>query len=56
MKFVTFASLAVAVNSQDLVTPIPGGLYYHWNEDMLCPDVFLEGTLIESIKIEGGGS
>ena len=60
MKFVTFASLAVAVNAQDqiLATSSTGALNYHWTEDMNCPN-FASATsdegLVEIIK-EGTGT
>ena len=56
MKFVTFASLAVAVNSQDqiLATSSTGALNFHWTEDMSCPNS--QENIIEIIKEVNGGN
>ena len=58
MKFVTFASLAVAINAQDqiLATSSTGALNFHWTEDMNCPNFASdEEALVEVIK-EGTGT
>ena len=51
MKFVTFASIAVAVNAQDqvLATAATGALNYHWTDGYHCPDFTTAGNKIETI-------
>ena len=47
MKFVTFASIAAAVNAQDQVlsTSSTGALNYHWTEGYHCPDFTTSGKI-----------
>ena len=51
MKFVTLASLATAVNSQEqiLATSSTGALNFHWTEDMHCSGTFGDSIPIESL-------
>ena len=58
MKFVTFASLVVAVNSQDqvLATAATGALNYHWTEGYHCPDFATGPGPIEDIAISTSAS
>ena len=57
MKFLAFASLAVAVNSQDqiLATSSTGALNYHFTEDMVCPEQPDDVDSV-NIKLELGGN
>ena len=56
MKFVTLASLATAVNSQEqiLATSSTGALNFHWTEDMHCPGSFDDNDTIESLYFGEG--
>ena len=56
MKFVTLASLATAVNSQEqiLATSSTGALNFHWTEDMHCPGAFDDSETIETLYFGEG--